>query len=167
MIERRKYMRLPVKKGAFALLRTSIIDLNRIKEMSMGEIAFSVLKSDAVKIGQIKDASIGGLSFSYIDNNGESVKTSQTITVLEAEQGLEAQFRGAADPPRRHGRLAADEQDPAARRGGQRRRRPGVLRGHHRAQARRRGASPDAFRHGSRRGRRVLDRSGRPLLRRE
>ena len=67
MMERRKHQRYGVKPGTFAILRSTSIELSKIKDMSMGEIAFAVIKSKPIKMGQIADISKDGLAFHYID----------------------------------------------------------------------------------------------------
>lgn len=67
MIERRKHQRYGVKAGTFAILRSTSIELSKIKDMSMGEIAFAVIKSKPMKMGQIANISKDGLAFHYID----------------------------------------------------------------------------------------------------
>ncbi len=67
MMERRKHQRYGVKPGTFAILRSTSIELSKIKDMSMGEIAFAVIKSKPIKMGQIANISKDGLAFHYID----------------------------------------------------------------------------------------------------
>ena len=44
-MERRRGRRYRVQPGTFAVLRSTSIELSKIKDMSMGEIAFAVIKS--------------------------------------------------------------------------------------------------------------------------
>jgi hypothetical protein len=67
MMEHRKHQRYGVKPGTFAILRSTSIELSKIKDMSMGEIAFAVIKSKPIKMGQITNISKDGLAFHYID----------------------------------------------------------------------------------------------------
>ncbi|MDX1707362.1 MAG: hypothetical protein R3274_02105 [Desulfobacterales bacterium] len=71
-MERRIHQRYGVKPGTFAVLRSTSIELSKIKDMSMGEIAFAVIKSKPIKMGQIIDISTEGLAFHYIDRQGAS-----------------------------------------------------------------------------------------------
>lgn len=71
-MERRNHQRYGVCPGTFAILRSTSIELSKIKDMSMGEIAFAVIKSKPVKMGQIVNISKEGLAFHYIDRQGES-----------------------------------------------------------------------------------------------
>jgi len=71
-MERRIHQRYGVKPGTFAILRSTSIELSKIKDMSMGEIAFAVIKSKPIKMGQIIDISKDGLAFHYIDRQGGS-----------------------------------------------------------------------------------------------
>jgi len=66
-MERRKHQRYGVKPGTFAILRSTSIELSKIKDMSMGEIGFAVIKSKPIKMGQITDISNNGLAFHYIE----------------------------------------------------------------------------------------------------
>jgi hypothetical protein len=66
-MEHRKHQRYGVKAGTFAILRSTSIELSKIKDMSMGEIAFAVIKSKPIKMGQITNISKDGLAFHYID----------------------------------------------------------------------------------------------------
>jgi hypothetical protein len=66
-MERRNHQRYGVKPGTFAILRSTSIELSKIKDMSMGEIAFAVIKSKPIKMGQITNISKDGLAFHYID----------------------------------------------------------------------------------------------------
>ena len=68
-MERRNHQRYGVQPGTFAVLRSTSIELSRIKDMSMGEIAFAVIKSKPIKMGQIINISTDGLAFHYIDRN--------------------------------------------------------------------------------------------------
>jgi hypothetical protein len=52
-MERRIGRRYRVQPGTFAVLRSTSIELSKIKDMSMGEIAFAVIKSKPIKMGQI------------------------------------------------------------------------------------------------------------------
>lgn len=71
-MERRNHQRYGVKPGTFAVLRSTSIELSKIRDMSMGEIAFAVIKSKPIKMGQITNISKDGLAFHYIDRPGES-----------------------------------------------------------------------------------------------
>jgi hypothetical protein len=71
-MERRIHKRYRVRAGTFAVLRSTSIELSKIKDMSMGEIAFAVIKSKPIKMGQIIDISREGLAFHYIDRQGAS-----------------------------------------------------------------------------------------------
>ncbi len=71
-MERRIHQRYGVKSGTFAVLRSTSIELSKIKDMSMGEIAFAVIKSKPIKMGQIINISRDGLAFHYIDRQGAS-----------------------------------------------------------------------------------------------
>jgi hypothetical protein len=68
-MERRNHQRYGVQPGTFAVLRSTSIELSKIKDMSMGEIAFAVIKSKPIKMGQIINISTDGLAFHYIDRN--------------------------------------------------------------------------------------------------
>lgn len=67
-MERRNHQRYGVKQGTFAVLRSTSIELSKIKDMSMGEIAFAVIKSKPIKMGQVINISNDGLAFHYIDS---------------------------------------------------------------------------------------------------
>jgi hypothetical protein len=71
-MERRIGKRYQVQPGTFAVLRSTSIELSKIKDMSMGEIAFAVIKSKPIKMGQVINISRDGLSFHYIDRHGGS-----------------------------------------------------------------------------------------------
>jgi hypothetical protein len=71
-MERRNHQRYGVKTGTFAVLRSTSIELSKIKDMSMGEIAFAVIKSKPIKMGQIINISTKGLAFHYIDRQAGS-----------------------------------------------------------------------------------------------
>jgi len=71
-MERRTSKRYKVQPGTFAVLRSTSIELSKIKDMSMGEIAFAVIKSKPIKMGQIVNISKDGLAFHYIDRQGGS-----------------------------------------------------------------------------------------------
>lgn len=71
-MERRNHQRYGVQLGTFAVLRSTSIELSKIKDMSMGEIAFAVIKSKPIKMGQIINISTDGLAFHYIDRQGGS-----------------------------------------------------------------------------------------------
>jgi hypothetical protein len=66
-MERRNHQRYGVHPGTFAVLRSTSIELSKIKDMSMGEIAFAVIKSKPIKMGRIINISTDGLAFHYID----------------------------------------------------------------------------------------------------
>ena len=71
-MERRNHHRYAVKQGTFAILRSTSIELSKIKDMSMGEIAFAVIKSKPIKMGQVTNISKDGLAFHYIDRRDGS-----------------------------------------------------------------------------------------------
>ncbi len=71
-MERRNYQRYGAQAGTFAVLRSTSIELSKIKDMSMGEIAFAVIKSKPIKMGQIINISREGLAFNYIARHGGS-----------------------------------------------------------------------------------------------
>jgi hypothetical protein len=71
-MERRNHQRYGVKPGTFAILRSTSIELSKIKDMSMGEIAFAVIKSKPIKMGQVTNISKDGLAFRYIDRQDGS-----------------------------------------------------------------------------------------------
>lgn len=71
-MERRIGKRYRVQPGTFAVLRSTSIELSKIKDMSMGEIAFAVIKSKPIKMGQVVNISRDGLAFHYIDRHGGS-----------------------------------------------------------------------------------------------
>ena len=71
-MERRIRKRYQVQTGTFAVLRSTSIELSKIKDMSMGEIAFAVIKSKPIKMGQVINISRDGLAFHYIDRQGGS-----------------------------------------------------------------------------------------------
>ncbi len=71
-MERRNHQRYGVQPGTFAVLRSTSIELSKIKDMSMGEIAFAVIKSKPIKMGQIINISKDGLAFHYIERQGAS-----------------------------------------------------------------------------------------------
>jgi len=71
-MERRNHQRYGVHPGTFAVLRSTSIELSKIRDMSMGEIAFAVIKSKPIKMGQIVNISREGLAFNYIDRQGGS-----------------------------------------------------------------------------------------------
>jgi hypothetical protein len=71
-MERRNHQRYGAKPGTFAILRSTSIELSKIKDMSMGEIAFAVIKSKPIKMGQITNISKDGLAFHYIDRQNGS-----------------------------------------------------------------------------------------------
>ena len=71
-MERRNHQRYEVHPGTFAVLRSTSIELGKIKDMSMGEIAFAVIKSKPIKMGQIVNISRRGLAFHYIDRKGDA-----------------------------------------------------------------------------------------------
>ncbi|MGD8944884.1 MAG: hypothetical protein PVJ37_16580, partial [Desulfobacterales bacterium] len=62
-MERRHHQRYGVRPGTFAVLRSTSIELSKIKDMSMGEIAFAVIKSKPIKMGRIINISTDGLAF--------------------------------------------------------------------------------------------------------
>ena len=69
--DRRQHRRYFVKKRLFAVVRSDNHQLNRIHEMSKGEIAFAVFKSNPPRMGEIIEISRGGLSFSYIEKEAD------------------------------------------------------------------------------------------------
>jgi hypothetical protein len=72
IMERRNHQRYGVHPGTFAVLRSTSVELSKIKDMSMGEIAFAVIKSKPIKMGQIVNISKEGLAFHYIDRQSET-----------------------------------------------------------------------------------------------
>lgn len=82
--ERRMSQRFPVKKRAFALLRSKSEGLREIRKMTMGEIGMAVFKAKPEKLGQIHEMSTRGLSFHYIPCPGESSRPNQ-LDILMAE----------------------------------------------------------------------------------
>ena len=71
MRERRQHKRYYVKNRLFAVVRSDNHKLDKIGNMSKGEIAFAVMKSQPPRMGEIKEISQGGLSFHYIENGSE------------------------------------------------------------------------------------------------
>jgi hypothetical protein len=71
-MEKRKHNRFKVKEGAFAMIMSAPAELDKIQDMSIGEIAFGVLKAKPIRMGQIVNISKGGLAFRYIDDKEES-----------------------------------------------------------------------------------------------
>lgn len=86
-MERRNHQRFRVRPGTFAVLRSTSIELSKIKDMSMGEIAFAVIKSKPIKMGQIIDISKEGLAFHYIDRQGKSSNLFK-MDILFAQEGF-------------------------------------------------------------------------------
>jgi hypothetical protein len=84
MINRRKYKRYRAKSGTFALLRSTSIELSKIRDMSMGEIGFAVIKSRPIKMGQIIDISTSGLAFDYIERQSKTIEVFK-LDILYAE----------------------------------------------------------------------------------
>jgi hypothetical protein len=85
MIERREHKRFKAKRGTFALLRSTSIELSKIRDMGMGEIAFAVIKSKPVKMGQIVNISMDGLAFDYIEHRNEAVQVSKLDILFAAD----------------------------------------------------------------------------------
>ena len=84
MINRRKHKRYRAKSGTFALLRSTSIELNKIRDMSMGEIGFAVIKSRPIKMGQIINISKNGLAFDYIERQSKTINVFK-LDILFAE----------------------------------------------------------------------------------
>ena len=84
MINRRKHKRYRTKRGTFALLRSTSIELSKIRDMSMGEIGFAVIKSRPIKMGQIKNISKNGLAFDYIERQSKTIEVFK-LDILFAE----------------------------------------------------------------------------------
>ena len=74
MIDRREHRRYKAKSGSFALLRSTSIELSKIRDMSMGEIGFAVIKSKPVKMGQIINISMDGMAFEYIERKDHAIE---------------------------------------------------------------------------------------------
>lgn len=66
--DRRQYKRYYVKNRIFAVVRSDNHQLDKITDLSKGEIAFAIMKSNPPKMGEIKDISQSGLAFHYIQN---------------------------------------------------------------------------------------------------
>ena len=86
-MERRNHHRYAVKQGTFAILRSTSIELSKIKDMSMGEIAFAVIKSKPMKMGQVTNISKDGLAFHYIDRRNSSTSLFK-MDILFAGEGF-------------------------------------------------------------------------------
>lgn len=86
-MERRNHHRYAVKQGTFAILRSTSIELSKIKDMSMGEIAFAVIKSKPMKMGQVTNISKDGLAFHYIDRQNSSASLFK-MDILFAGEGF-------------------------------------------------------------------------------
>ena len=84
MIDRRIHKRYRAKSGTFALLRSTSIELNKIRDMSMGEIGFAVIKSRPIKMGQIINISKNGLAFEYIERQSKTIEVFK-LDLLYAE----------------------------------------------------------------------------------
>jgi hypothetical protein len=65
----RQYKRYFVRNRIFAVVRSKNHQLDRINNLSKGEIALAVIKSKPPKMGEIIEISRSGLSFSYIEND--------------------------------------------------------------------------------------------------
>ena len=87
MVEQRKYKRFEIVNCAFALLRSSPVELSRIKKMGMGEIAVAVFRSNPAKLGPIIDISMGGLAFRYLKSHKPSDKSLE-LDILVASCGF-------------------------------------------------------------------------------
>jgi len=87
MINRRIHKRYLAKSGSFALLRSTSIELNKIRDMSMGEIGFAVIKSRPVKMGQIINISKNGLAFEYIERQSKTIEVFK-LDLLYAEDAF-------------------------------------------------------------------------------
>lgn len=87
MINRRKHKRYRAKSGTFALLRSTSIELNKISDMSMGEIGFAVIKSRPIKMGQIINISKDGLAFDYIERQTKNIELFK-LDILFAEDAF-------------------------------------------------------------------------------
>lgn len=66
--DRRNHKRYFVKNRVFAVVRSKDHLLDRIENMSKGQIALAVIKSKPPRMGEIVEISKGGLSFNYIEN---------------------------------------------------------------------------------------------------
>jgi hypothetical protein len=84
MINRRKHKRYRAKSGTFALLRSTSIELSKIRDMSMGQIGFAVIKSRPIKMGQIINISKNGLAFDYIERQSKTIEVFK-LDILFAE----------------------------------------------------------------------------------
>jgi len=84
MINRRIHQRYRAKSGSFALLRSTSIELNRIRDMGMGEIGFAVIRSRPIKMGQIINISKNGLAFEYLERQSKSIEVFK-LDLLYAE----------------------------------------------------------------------------------
>ena len=81
-MERRNHQRYVVQSGTFAVLRSTSIELGKIKDMSMGEIAFAVIKSKPIKMGQIINISTDGLKIILrIEKDGDKSPMIKNIKI--------------------------------------------------------------------------------------
>lgn len=69
--DRRQFKRYFVKNRVFAVVRSNEHQLDRIENLSKGEIALAVIKSNPPKMGEIVEIGKGGLSFTYIENEAD------------------------------------------------------------------------------------------------
>ncbi len=70
--EKMKHKRFMAMEGAFALMRSAPSNLDRIKDMSRGEIAIAVFKSKPILKGQIISIGRDGLTFRYFSSEERS-----------------------------------------------------------------------------------------------
>lgn len=64
-----QFKRYYVKNRVFAVVRSKDHKLDRIDNLSKGEIAIAVIKSNSPRMGEIVEISKDGLSFTYIEND--------------------------------------------------------------------------------------------------
>ena len=64
--DRRRHKRYPVNDRLFAIVSSDRHLLDRIENMSKGEIAMAIIKSKPSRMGEIVEISRSGLSFRYI-----------------------------------------------------------------------------------------------------
>lgn len=85
--ERRLHKRYNMKKRLFALVHSDASDdrLEKIEEMSKGEIALAVLKSKPLRMGEIVEISREGLSFQHVENDTDIGQLSE-MDILFADE---------------------------------------------------------------------------------
>lgn len=83
--ERRQHKRYRTKKLIFAVVCSNIQQLEKIKNMSKGEIALAVMKSKPACMGEIVEISRNGLSFHHIDNGADLSEFSE-MDILYADE---------------------------------------------------------------------------------